>query len=108
MGEFAIIDQFSESFVEISCNNDDESFVNVKSKLSTENQLESHKNDNTKQNEDTFVDNKNFARFEVLGYQGEKQLNFIENRVIAKILKYFSTFSEDIKDILSNHRAAKA
>lgn len=35
-------------------------------------------------------------------------MNFIENTVIAKILKYFAYFREDIKKIIMNHRAAKA
>jgi hypothetical protein len=53
------------------------------------------------------IENKHFVRFEVLGYEN-KQMNFIENTVIAKILKYFAYFREDIKKIIMNHRAAKA
>ena len=101
--DFAIIDEFSESFVEISINNDENSFVEIASKLTTD-----EKEKEKAGSEETFLNNNQIARFEVLGYQGDKKLNFIENRVIAKILKYFSNFSDDIKHILSNHRAAKA
>lgn len=98
---FEKIDQFSESFVEISYL-EENSFEVLNSVVSANTQ-------NKKSIESAKPSQKDqFVRFEVLGYTQPKKIDFIENSLIANLLRYFSYFKEDIKNILVNHRAAGA
>jgi hypothetical protein len=98
---FEKIDQFSESFVEISYL-EENSFEVLSSVVSAN-------TPNLKSIESAKPSQKDqFVRFEVLGYTQPKKIDFIENSLIANLLRYFSYFKEDIKNILVNHRAAGA
>jgi hypothetical protein len=98
---FEKIDQFSESFVEISYL-EENSFEVLSSVVSAN-------TPNLKSIESAKPSQKDqFVRFEVLGYSQPKKIDFIENSLIANLLRYFSYFKEDIKNILTNHRAAGA